>query len=126
MSEEQEKTEVAYDDLYLYAVRIVLRRGEGSVSMLQECLAIGYNQACRLIELLAANRLISQYTGCGYDTVRQANLTLDEYHRLTGAVFDLRDACEAAVELCVDELGPVHRARVCKALEEAIAKAEVK
>ena len=46
--------------LYEEAVALVIRTGRGSISMLQRELSIGYGRACRLIDSMAGDKIISK------------------------------------------------------------------
>ncbi|MDX8410319.1 MAG: DNA translocase FtsK 4TM domain-containing protein [Mariprofundaceae bacterium] len=48
-----------YDERYDEAVALVVDRGQASVSMVQRHLRVGYNRACRMVERMEADGLIS-------------------------------------------------------------------
>ena len=66
MTEEavQKRTLVSDSDpLYKEAVEVVIRHKQGSVSLLQRRLGIGYQRAARLIDLLESKGVVGQYDG---------------------------------------------------------------
>ncbi|ODS34639.1 MAG: putative cell division protein [Candidatus Scalindua rubra] len=68
--------DVAKDELYYEAVRIVLETQRGSVSLLQRRLEIGYSRAARLIDLMAEDGIVGEYKG---SQAREVFVTLDEW-----------------------------------------------
>jgi S-DNA-T family DNA segregation ATPase FtsK/SpoIIIE len=58
--EEEEEKE---DDLFRRAVELVIRHKQGSVSLLQRRLAIGYQRAARLIDQLEQGGIVGPYDG---------------------------------------------------------------
>jgi S-DNA-T family DNA segregation ATPase FtsK/SpoIIIE len=57
--EEKERDE----DLFRRAVELVIRHKQGSVSLLQRRLAIGYQRAARLIDQLEQEGIVGPYDG---------------------------------------------------------------
>ena len=51
------------DSLFFEAARLVVRHNQGSVSLLQRRLKIGYARAARLIDQLEMNGIVSAYDG---------------------------------------------------------------
>jgi S-DNA-T family DNA segregation ATPase FtsK/SpoIIIE len=68
--------DVAKDELYEEAVRIILETQRGSVSLLQRRLEIGYSRAARLIDLMADDGIVGEYKG---SQAREVFVTLDEW-----------------------------------------------
>ena len=68
--------DVAKDELYEEAVRIILETQRGSVSLLQRRLEIGYSRAARLIDLMAEDGIVGEYKG---SQAREVFVTLDEW-----------------------------------------------
>jgi len=66
----------ARDELYEEAVRIVLETQRGSVSLLQRRLEIGYTRAARLIDMMAAERLVGEYKG---SKAREVLVSLEDW-----------------------------------------------
>jgi S-DNA-T family DNA segregation ATPase FtsK/SpoIIIE len=69
-TEEKEEEEEIYDEgeevtdeLYRQAVELVIRHKQGSVSLLQRRLGIGYQRAARLIDKLEVNGIVGPYVG---------------------------------------------------------------
>jgi S-DNA-T family DNA segregation ATPase FtsK/SpoIIIE len=58
----EEESEIE-DALYKRAVELVIRHKQGSVSLLQRRLGIGYQRAARLIDQLEANGIVGPYVG---------------------------------------------------------------
>jgi S-DNA-T family DNA segregation ATPase FtsK/SpoIIIE len=58
----QESTE-HNDDLFRKAVELVIRHKQGSVSLLQRRLAVGYQRAARLIDQLEEEEIVGPYDG---------------------------------------------------------------
>jgi S-DNA-T family DNA segregation ATPase FtsK/SpoIIIE len=48
------------DELYQAAVEVVMEAGKASISMVQRKLRVGYNRAARMIEMMAAEGLVSE------------------------------------------------------------------
>jgi len=67
------------DELFDEAVRIVLETRRGSVSLLQRRLNIGYARASRIIEMMAAVKVLGEYKG---SQAREVMMTLEEYEQL--------------------------------------------
>jgi len=74
-------SEMARDELFDEAVRIVLETGRGSVSLLQRRLNVGYARASRIIEMMAASGILGEYKG---SQARELMMTLEEYERIRG------------------------------------------
>ncbi|MHC4185264.1 MAG: FtsK/SpoIIIE family DNA translocase [Planctomycetota bacterium] len=72
-------SEIARDELFDNAVRIVLETRRGSVSLLQRRLNIGYARASRIIEMMAGVGVLGEYKG---SQAREVMMTLDEYEQL--------------------------------------------
>ena len=68
--------DVAKDELYEEAVRIILETQRGSVSLLQRRLEIGYSRAARLIDLMAEDGIVGEYKG---SQAREVFVTLEEW-----------------------------------------------
>ena len=71
------------DLLYDEAVRIVLRSGRGSASLLQRELAIGYTRASRLMDQMGRDGVVGEYKG---SKAREVLLTLEEWEERTADV----------------------------------------
>ena len=71
-----EKENIAKDNLYNEAVRIVLETQRGSVSLLQRRLEIGYSRAAKLIDLMAEDGIVGEYKG---SQAREVFLTLEDW-----------------------------------------------
>jgi len=71
-----ERENIAKDNLYNEAVRIVLETQRGSVSLLQRRLEIGYSRAAKLIDLMAEDGIVGEYKG---SQAREVFLTLEEW-----------------------------------------------
>jgi S-DNA-T family DNA segregation ATPase FtsK/SpoIIIE len=67
------------DDLYEAAVDIVVREGRGSVSLLQRALGIGYGRAARLIDYMAEDNIVGNYSG---SKAREVLISLEEWDRM--------------------------------------------
>jgi len=67
---------VAKDELYEEAVRIILETQRGSVSLLQRRLEIGYSRAARLVDLMAEDGIVGEYKG---SQAREVFVTLDDW-----------------------------------------------
>ncbi|UCC98372.1 MAG: DNA translocase FtsK 4TM domain-containing protein [Phycisphaerales bacterium] len=72
-------SEMARDELFDDAVRIVLETKRGSVSLLQRRLNVGYARASRIIEMMAAAGILGEYKG---SQAREVMMTLEEYERI--------------------------------------------
>jgi S-DNA-T family DNA segregation ATPase FtsK/SpoIIIE len=72
-------SEMARDELFDDAVRIVLETKRGSVSLLQRRLSIGYARASRIIELMAGAGILGEYKG---SQAREVMMTPEEYERI--------------------------------------------
>jgi S-DNA-T family DNA segregation ATPase FtsK/SpoIIIE len=72
-------SEMAQDELFDDAVRIVLETKRGSVSLLQRRLSIGYARASRIIEMMAGAGILGEYKG---SQAREVTMTLEEYERI--------------------------------------------
>jgi S-DNA-T family DNA segregation ATPase FtsK/SpoIIIE len=72
-------SEMAKDELFDDAVRIVLESQRGSVSLLQRKLSIGYARASRIIEMMAASGILGEYKG---SQAREVLMTLKDYEKL--------------------------------------------
>ncbi len=74
-------SEMARDELFDEAVRIVLETKRGSVSLLQRRLNVGYARASRIIEMMAGAGILGEYKG---SQAREVIMTLEEYERVCG------------------------------------------
>jgi len=74
-------SDMARDELFDEAVRIVLETKRGSVSLLQRRLNVGYARASRIIEMMAAAGILGEYKG---SQAREVVMTLEEYERIRG------------------------------------------
>jgi S-DNA-T family DNA segregation ATPase FtsK/SpoIIIE len=74
-------SEMARDEMFDEAVRIVLETKRGSVSLLQRRLNVGYARASRIIEMMAAAGILGEYKG---SQAREVMMTLEEYERVRG------------------------------------------
>jgi S-DNA-T family DNA segregation ATPase FtsK/SpoIIIE len=72
-------SEMARDELFDEAVRIILESRRGSVSLLQRKLSIGYARASRIIEMMAGAGILGEYKG---SQAREVLMTLKEYEKL--------------------------------------------
>ncbi len=54
---------VADDDLYEDAVRLVVRHQQGSISLIQRRLRVGYARAARLIDIMEQNDIVGPFDG---------------------------------------------------------------
>ncbi|MCL2670606.1 MAG: FtsK/SpoIIIE domain-containing protein [Clostridiales bacterium] len=74
------------DDLLGEAVRVVLEKGEASISMLQRRLRVGYARAARLVDIMEQNKYVSEGEG---SKPRKVLITRAEYYRLFGEGGDI-------------------------------------
>ena len=65
-----------HDELYDAAVRVVVREGRGSVSLIQRSLKVGYGRAARLIDEMAEDGVVGPYNGA---QAREVLVTLEEW-----------------------------------------------
>jgi S-DNA-T family DNA segregation ATPase FtsK/SpoIIIE len=72
-------SDMARDELFDDAVRMVLETKRGSVSLLQRRLNVGYARASRIIEMMAASGILGEYKG---SQAREVIITLEEYERI--------------------------------------------
>lgn len=91
-------SEMARDELFDDAVRIVLETQRGSVSLLQRKLSIGYARASRIIEMMAASGILGEYKG---SQAREVLMTLKDYEKLREKME--REAEEEYKDLAKDE-----------------------
>ncbi len=61
--EKSEEAEIELDEKYDEAVRIVLKSGQASISMLQRKLRVGYNRAARMIEAMEIEGIVGPSDG---------------------------------------------------------------
>jgi S-DNA-T family DNA segregation ATPase FtsK/SpoIIIE len=61
--EKSEEAEIELDEKYEEAVRIVLKSGQASISMLQRKLRVGYNRAARMIEAMEIEGIVGPSDG---------------------------------------------------------------
>jgi S-DNA-T family DNA segregation ATPase FtsK/SpoIIIE len=72
-------SEMAKDEMFDDAVRVVLETKRGSVSLLQRRLSIGYARASRIIEMMAAAGILGEYKG---SQAREVTMTIKEYEKI--------------------------------------------
>jgi len=72
-------SEMARDEMFDDAVRVVLETKRGSVSLLQRRLSIGYARASRIIEMMAAAGILGEYKG---SQAREVMMTIKEYEKI--------------------------------------------
>lgn len=63
MQEIEASLDESRDDLFIQAVEVVIRHKQGSVSLLQRRLGIGYQRAARLIDQLEEEGIVGPYDG---------------------------------------------------------------
>ncbi|MFI5380480.1 MAG: DNA translocase FtsK [Tepidisphaerales bacterium] len=68
--------EIAQDELFDDAVRVVIETKRGSVSLLQRRMGIGYGRASRLIDMMASSGILGDYKGT---QAREVVMTLEEW-----------------------------------------------
>jgi DNA segregation ATPase FtsK/SpoIIIE-like protein len=73
-----EKGRIDRDDVYYQSVHLVLQKGEGSVSMLQKMLGIGYPRASRIMYFMEEDGLVGAANG---SKPRKALITMNEWQR---------------------------------------------
>jgi S-DNA-T family DNA segregation ATPase FtsK/SpoIIIE len=82
-SDEQEKTEFdpnARDELFEDAARLIVMHQQGSTSLLQRKLKLGYNRAGRIIDQLEAARIVGPFEGSKAREVLVANeMALEQF-----------------------------------------------
>ncbi len=93
-------SEMARDELFDEAVRIVLETKRGSVSLLQRRLNVGYARASRIIEMMAAAGILGEYKG---SQAREVIMTLEEYERIRG---QMETDAEAGYQDLAETEGP--------------------
>jgi len=71
MTKEPQKT-IECDDLYGAAIHIVRVTGRVSISYLQRHLVIGYNRACRLMEAMEYQNIVSHPNNNGVRRIIEA------------------------------------------------------
>jgi len=91
-------SDMARDELFDDAVRIVLESQRGSVSLLQRKLSIGYARASRIIEMMAASGILGEYKG---SQAREVLMTLKDYEKLREQME--QDAEEGYEDMADDE-----------------------
>jgi S-DNA-T family DNA segregation ATPase FtsK/SpoIIIE len=79
------------DDLLGEAVRVVLEKGEASISMLQRRLRVGYARAARLVDIMEQNKYVSEGEG---SKARKVLISRAEYYRIFGENGDILPAEE--------------------------------
>ncbi|MFA5252801.1 MAG: DNA translocase FtsK, partial [Phycisphaerae bacterium] len=72
-------SDMARDEMFDEAVRVILESQRGSVSLLQRKLSIGYARASRIIEMMACAGILGEYKG---SQAREVLMTLKDYERL--------------------------------------------
>ena len=75
----------AQDELYEQAVEVVLGQQRGSATLIQRALAVGYNRATRLLEMMEDDGLVGPFVG---SKSRDVLLTVDEWRAREEAVAD--------------------------------------
>ncbi|MBN2132989.1 MAG: hypothetical protein JW741_26045, partial [Sedimentisphaerales bacterium] len=93
-------SEMAKDDLFDAAVRVVLETKRGSVSLLQRRLSVGYARASRIIEMMAAAGILGEYKG---SQAREVLMTLEEYEKVREQMN--KDAEAGFADMAEDEPG---------------------
>ncbi len=93
-------SEMARDELFDEAVRIVLETKRGSVSLLQRRLNVGYARASRIIEMMAGAGILGEYKG---SQAREVMMTLEEYERVCG---QMQADAEAGYQDLAEPEGP--------------------
>jgi S-DNA-T family DNA segregation ATPase FtsK/SpoIIIE len=82
-NDEQEKAEFdpnARDELFEDAARIIVQHQQGSTSLLQRKLKLGYNRAGRIIDQLEAARIVGPFEGSKAREVLVANeMALEQF-----------------------------------------------
>jgi S-DNA-T family DNA segregation ATPase FtsK/SpoIIIE len=73
------------DALFKDAVRVVLRTGRGSASLLQRALSIGYTRASRLIDLMEDCGILGPHRG---SKVREILITMEDWDAQQGPADD--------------------------------------
>ena len=68
--------EIAQDELFDDAVRVVIETQRGSVSLLQRRMGIGYGRASRLIDMMASSGILGEYKGT---QARAVVMTIEEW-----------------------------------------------
>jgi S-DNA-T family DNA segregation ATPase FtsK/SpoIIIE len=76
-------SDMAKDELFDEAARIVLETKRGSVSLLQRRLSIGYARASRIIEMMASAGILGEYKG---SQAREVMVTLKEYEQMSNRI----------------------------------------
>lgn len=66
----------ADDDLYEDAVRVILKSGRGSASLLQRALQVGYTRASRLVDMMTEQGVLGPHTG---SKARELMITLEQF-----------------------------------------------
>ncbi len=69
-------SEIAQDELFDDAVRVVIETKRGSVSLLQRRMGIGYGRASRLIDMMASSGILGDYKGT---QAREVVMSLEEW-----------------------------------------------
>ncbi len=64
------------DDLYDQAVEVVLGQQRGSATLIQRALAVGYNRATRLLEMMEEDGLVGPFVG---SKSREVMMTVEEW-----------------------------------------------
>jgi hypothetical protein len=73
------------DDLFEEAARIIVRSQQGSVSLLQRSLSVGYTQAARIVDQLEEAGIVGQFKGSkARDVLVSDEMELDEILRTQG------------------------------------------
>ena len=71
------------DDLYDQAVEVVLGQQRGSATLIQRALAVGYNRATRLLEMMEEDGLVGPFVG---SKSREVLLTLEQWKEREAAI----------------------------------------
>jgi len=72
------EAEVAADNLFEDAVRVVMETGQASISMLQRKLRVGYTRSGRLIDMMEEKGIVGPFEG---SKAREVMMTYDQYRR---------------------------------------------
>jgi S-DNA-T family DNA segregation ATPase FtsK/SpoIIIE len=79
------------DPLFDEAVRVVLRTGRGSASLLQRALSIGYTRASRLVDLMADSAILGPHRG---SKVREILITMEDWDARQGVAVEASESSD--------------------------------